>query len=979
MTADDFPAFFRAVHGRDPFPWQTRLAREVALREWPAVLSLPTAAGKTSAVDVAVFALALEAGAPLADRRAPLRVFFVIDRRLVVDQAAEHARKLRASLLDPGGLRAAAADRAVVAAAAAALRRFGGTDPLKVAALRGGVYRDDRWASAPNQPTVCVTTVDQVGSRLLFRGYGVGEFARPVHAGLTGNDALYLLDEAHLSQPFLETLRRVGRLRAAWGDGRLFGPFRVVEISATPATPSDFGEPFELLPDDRMDPELARRLAAPKPATFHAPARFEDEVVGLARAAREDGHPVAGVVVNRVASAREVFRRLPGKPFEDKVLLTGRVRPRDRDLLLGQFLERVRVGRDRGAATPLFVVATMTVEVGADLDFDYLVTEAAPLPALRQRFGRLDRLGRYGRARGAVVLRKAKGDDPVYGPDLVATWDWLQRVAAGPEKVVDFGVDALAEVMSRDGDGCPRPAPVTAPILLPSHLDVLAQTSPEPCPSPDVAPYLHGPDAWAAADVQVIWRADLREDFDDPTWVEVVAAAPPRSREALPLPLRSVLEWLCVGGDTDTADVEGVTGAVEKRPSGRMRPAVCWRGREESFVTRDPSSLRPGDTVVVPSAYGGADEFGWDPGSPATVTDLGDAVVNEMADSAPADGPSRLVRVRVHAGWAGAGTGDEIAGRFSRRLAALRTRLEEGTASDDAAADLGGLLAAAPPPDPLTAAVLREALDTAPRLTPYPAGVVLTARLRPGFAERAMQTDRDEADLDEAATDEGGDDMSLRPAATKPVPVLLTDHIEGVVRWTESFCQWLGLDPLTAEVLARAARLHDLGKADWRFQYLLYGDEPGDEVLAKSGRELDPGLEAAVRNRAGLPDGFRHEFVSVALVRSARSSLLGNLPADKADLVEYLVGTHHGRGRPLPPATPEPDPNRPETTALSWEGHRLSARSDHRLWRLDGGWPELFWRLVGRHGPWGLAYLEAVMRLADGSRSAEEQRAGGRG
>ena len=42
-------------------------------------------------------------------------------------------------------------------------------------------------------------------------------------------------------------------------------------------------------------------------------------------------------------------------------------------------------------------------------------------------------------------------------------------------------------------------------------------------------------------------------------------------------------------------------------------------------------------------------------------------------------------------------------------------------------------------------------------------------------------------------------------------------------------------------------------------------------------------------------------------------------------------------------------------------------------------WPgRQFWDMVGRYGPWGLAFLEAVLRLADGARSAEEQVGGGR-
>jgi len=70
LEAADFPAYFQAVHGHAPFPWQARLARHVIeTGRWPAALDLPTSAGKTAALDVAVFHLAIAVGAPPAERR----------------------------------------------------------------------------------------------------------------------------------------------------------------------------------------------------------------------------------------------------------------------------------------------------------------------------------------------------------------------------------------------------------------------------------------------------------------------------------------------------------------------------------------------------------------------------------------------------------------------------------------------------------------------------------------------------------------------------------------------------------------------------------------------------------------------------------------------------------------------------------------------------------------------------------------------
>ena len=85
--------------------------------------------------------------------------------------------------------------------------------------------------------------------------------------------------------------------------------------------------------------------------------------------------------------------------------------------------------------------------------------------------------------------------------------------------------------------------------------------------------------------------------------------------------------------------------------------------------------------------------------------------------------------------------------------------------------------------------------------------------------------------------------------------------------------------------------------------------------------------------------------------------------SNDVDLVTYLVGTHHGRGRPFFKPTPD---DQPVLVKLTLEdGTILSANSNHHIERLDSGWVDSFWRLTRRYGYWGVAYMEAILRLAD--------------
>ncbi|HKJ95024.1 MAG TPA: type I-U CRISPR-associated helicase/endonuclease Cas3, partial [Gammaproteobacteria bacterium] len=346
-----FSDVFHAIWGHAPFPWQRLLAERLAQGEWPEVLDLPTAAGKTACIDIAAWALAAQADLPVWERTAPRRIWFVVDRRIVVDEAFARAREIAAQLAEAkDGPLKDIADR---------LRNVSGTErPLAVARLRGGVLHDDGWARLPSQPAVITSTVDQLGSRLLFRGYGHSARTAPIFAGLAAHDSLILLDEAHLSVPFMQTLRAVRRFRGeGWAEAPIRTPFGFAMLSATP--PADVSGD-KVFPGRQREaaldhPVLHKRIHAGKPATLiEVKAQRSDrddplvkEVVAQARDfVEKQGMQRTAVVVNRVARAQQIAESLHDELGDqaDVVLLTGRLRPLERDALVARWQPLLRAG-----------------------------------------------------------------------------------------------------------------------------------------------------------------------------------------------------------------------------------------------------------------------------------------------------------------------------------------------------------------------------------------------------------------------------------------------------------------------------------------------------------------------------------------------------------------------------------------------------------------------------------------------------------
>lgn len=931
LKPDDFVAFYTEVHGHAPFPWQKALLQRVATTGWPELIDVPTGLGKTSVIDVAVFAAAL--GCPHARRR----IFFVVDRRLVVDEAYEHAscisRALSRNETGPVTRRVAAALRLDDA----------DEDVLETTRMRGGVDWSWNWLERPDRHAVVVGTVDQVGSRLFFRGYGVGQRLRPIDAALTGTDSLIVVDEAHLSESFLHSAADAVELDRTPVDALPI----LVAMSASPGSAT--AELHTITERDEAEPEARKRLRADKQVHLvevKTTKKNTREVMSgalaeWARALGGDGRLI-GVVCNTVAMARAVFDRLRTDSPTSCVLLTGRIRPIDRDYLLAEWYDRLRAGRQADSAGPLYLVATQTIEVGANIDLDGLVTETPSLPALIQRLGRLNRLGTRDPA-DAVVLHgtadldpKKAATDGVYGPARLATWTWLSarvepynhRSGALPQ-LDEPGLDAspgalrtLVKALDPTTWTTLRGTSPYTPVLTEGVLAAWARTAPEPYPDPPIEPYLHGISG-GSKQVSVVWRAGLNL-ADKESCTAALTALPPTADEAIELPLVAVRRWLTGAAHADAlSDLDGDRPADDGTADTPLR--VLRYGPNGRSAPVLPQQIRPDDLIVVPADFGGCDRYGWNPDSADPVVDVADLTLRGGRGRRRAGvrlGPILITALTAYA--------PDLAEPVSKLLDHVTADLTEGNTR----AAFQELSACADPAFPHHAVL--AALGRQGRLLPYSDGEQLL------FVSAVSGFEEDESPAGSSATGK---------------KITLSAHQQAVRLRAEEFARNLELPEILIRSAGLAAELHDEGKRDERFQAMLHdGDHwaalAATEPIAKSG--MNPADRAAFTrawHRSGYPAKMRHESLSA---RIAAHKLAGRDDIDP-ELVLHLVASHHGHSRPLLPPVTDPAP-----VKVTVDGHTFDSSET-----VDWSAPGRFENLNQRYGRWGLARLEAIVRLAD--------------
>ncbi|RKN11580.1 CRISPR-associated helicase Cas3' [Streptomyces radicis] len=252
-------------------------------------------------------------------------------------------------------------------------------------------------------------------------------------------NSLFVLDELHAYEP--ETF---GRLCAAMALWERLGS-RVAVLSATLAPP------MTTLIDESLTQPVTSYRAPPGTSPVRHRLVLDDEPLdspvslGRIRDRLAEGHSVL-VVANRVATAQRVHAELADDARKSRpddphaaLLLHSRFKYRDRDAIEKNLLRRHPERRpgetDRRGG---LVVATQAVEVSLQLDFDRAAVECAPVEAVAQRAGRVNRRGRHPEGPVEFRVHRATTDRPYDQGAMAAAWHALTDLVAD-------GVDTLSE------------------------------------------------------------------------------------------------------------------------------------------------------------------------------------------------------------------------------------------------------------------------------------------------------------------------------------------------------------------------------------------------------------------------------------------------------------------------------------------------------------------------------------------------------
>ncbi len=842
----NFSESFEALTDFKPFPWQEALYKRFMANDIPSSCAIPTGLGKTNVI--AIWLIAYANGANV-----PRRLVYVVNRRTVVDQTTEEAVTLRNNCKKIG------------------------IEYLAISTLRGQFADNREWSADPSRPAIICGTVDMIGSRLLFSGYGCGFKTKPMHAGFLGQDALLIHDEAHLEPAFQKLIDSIQeeQRNGEKVDHNLWPKLNVMALSATTRTDQEnIPIPFELTKDEQNPPDVLPypltepihhvwcRLKAKKRIQLKSttPKNIADEI---AKRALEYKNSQCAVViyVQTIEDLNKIYSFLEKKISSDRVQqLTGTMRGKERDEMIQRpIFKRFLKGAEEGET--VYLVCTSAGEVGIDITANHMICDLMPFDNMVQRFGRVHRYG-------VPIEHEACID--VFYPD---TFDDKDALAPRRKKTLEL-------LKSLNGDVSPlalmtklvanekKDAFSPTPTILPATdilFDAWAMTTIRgKMPGrPPVEPYLHGIREWEPPETHVAWREEI-EILND----ELLKRYKPEDLlEDYPLKPHELLR------DRSDRVFDNLQILAEKYPND-----LVWTVNEHNQVNpkslgqlllKDQKSrLKPAEikknvisqirntTIILPPSIGGLTKDGTLNGNTiyieSTKYDISDEWYNEKEQHR---------RIRE---WS-----DSRIDELPQGMRLIRT------------------------------------IDTNP--------------------------DADEIETSEAETDRNhfwhwyirphSADDDLTKTSTKPVPLEI--HINDVKRRMNNIIEEINLPPELKQALIVAARFHDLGKKREYWQRSIGNPNPSD-WYAKSGkrwitREICP--------------NYRHEFGSLLDIFDSKQEFsieINQCSNEMKEVVLHLIAAHHGFARPHFPNENAYDPNHPES-----ESNRVATEVIQRFARLQ--------------------------------------------
>lgn len=916
-----------------PYRWQMRLLNVLESGQIPSVVDIPTGLGKTSVM--ALWLIALAEGAAV-----PRRLVYVVDRRAVVDQATRFAECLRDNI--NGDL--------------ARKLRLGGRE-LPISTLRGGFADNRDWLEDPSVPAILVGTIDMVGSRLLFEGYGVSGGMRPYHAGFLAVDTLVVLDEAHLCPPFEALLRSIAACRDS-----TFGPldreahvavpppFRLMSLSATSRTAPDA---FRLEEADGDEPLVRQRLGASKRLRFietNDPKKLAGELAERAVAhgfrerparvvvycnRRRDALAVKTLVDKAIKVRAKSEQRGPAGVSE---LLVGGRRVYERSALEGWLETNGFLGSDSSGGgrpqkepelhasqgepmvhpgTPAFLVATSAGEVGVDLDAHHMVCDLVAYERMAQRLGRVNRRGggKRSAAIDVVVVRPkpkaqaTKAQRERRDQEIALQTAWRAPLASlprGDDDRHDCSPAALTELRASQPDlveSATTPAPLYPPLTRPC-LEAWAMTSlAHHTGRPEVAPWLRGWEDEDDPNTDVVWRTWLphRRVGDHVSVPRSLAGlffrvAPIHATERLEATRSHVWDWLI----KRVQQVETRSSEHALAVSGTEVVALVLNRAGQlvaSASLRDLAFLAKGK-----SALGKDEARNQSRQKDAWARHLAGATLVVSSRMGGLIDGMLDVKGEEEAPAADADHGWRNQTEATGGRPVIKFRLERlGRASDGEGLILPGL---------------GDWVPVASFETDFNAA----GGVESGFGAYKWKDDLND---DEAR-------------ALSSAPQLLSDHASQVAMCAREMALRLGLPEFEVDALERAALMHDEGKAARRWQEAMNAPNDGCVYAKTTGG-----------GNWRLLEGYRHEFGSLLRVEQT------DLPEETRELILHLVAAHHGNARPI----------------ISVDGCEEGPPS--QLEAKAGEAAERYAKLQRRYGVWGLAWREAILRAADQRASRE--------